>query len=96
MIISLKYISHQLKKDYLQIYYIIQGFFSGVSGAEIRPHSQWKLGDFFPNFDQKKKKKKIPITAENNSQQFLNIVKVKLLFEMMFNFDYKLLFNALK
>ena len=20
------------------------------SGAEIRPHSQWNLGDFFPNF----------------------------------------------
>ena len=30
-----------------------QGFFSGVSGAEIRPHSQWKLGDFFPNLEKK-------------------------------------------
>ena len=30
-----------------------QGFFLGVSGAEIRPHSQWKLGDFFPNLEKK-------------------------------------------
>ena len=22
------------------------------SGAEIRPHSQWNLGDFFPNFEK--------------------------------------------
>ena len=29
------------------------GIFSGVSGAEIRPHSQWKLGDFFPNLEKK-------------------------------------------
>ena len=28
-------------------------FFSGVSGAEIRPHSQWKLGDFFANLEEK-------------------------------------------
>ena len=27
-----------------------------LSGAEIRPHSQWNLGAFFPNFE-----KKIPI-----------------------------------
>ena len=38
---------------------IRQGFFSGASGAEIRPHFQWKIGDFSP------------ITAENYSQHFL-------------------------
>ena len=41
----------------------IQGFFLVSSGAEIRPLSQWDLGDFFPNLkknsqSQKKKKKK--------------------------------------
>ena len=35
----------------------IQGFFLVSSGAEIRPLSQWDLGDFFPNL-----KKKIPIS----------------------------------
>ena len=34
----------------------LQGFFFVSSGAEIRPLSQWDLGDFFPNL----KKKKIP------------------------------------
>ena len=44
---------------------IIQGFFLVSSGAEIRPLSQWDLGDFFPNLKKipiskkKKKKKKI-------------------------------------
>ena len=33
-----------------------QGFFFVFSGAEILPHCQWNLGDFFPNFE-----KKIPI-----------------------------------
>ena len=28
----------------------IRDFFV-YSGAEIQPHSQWNLGDFFPNFD---------------------------------------------
>ena len=40
-----------------------QGFFFVSSGAEIRPLSQWDLGDFFPNLKKKsqsqKKKKKI-------------------------------------
>ena len=42
-----------------------QGFFLVSSGAEIRPLSQWDLGDFFPNLKKKsqskkkKKKKKI-------------------------------------
>ena len=31
------------------------GIFFVFSGAEIRPYSQWNLGDFFPNFE------KIPI-----------------------------------
>ena len=39
-----------------------QGFFLVSSGAEIRPLSQWDLGDFFPQFEKKipnlKKKKK--------------------------------------
>ena len=39
-----------------------QGFFLVSSGAEIRPLSQWDLGDFFPNLKKKsqsqKKKKK--------------------------------------
>ena len=29
------------------------GIFSVFSGAEIQPHSQWNLGDFFPNFEKK-------------------------------------------
>ena len=28
-------------------------FFSLFSGVEIRSHSQWNLGDFFPNFETK-------------------------------------------
>ena len=41
-----------------------QGFFGVFSGAEIWPHSQWHLGDFFPILKKKypnlpKKKKKI-------------------------------------
>ena len=38
------------------------GIFLVFSGAEIWPHSQWNLGDFFPNFEEKnlnlQKKKK--------------------------------------
>ena len=30
----------------------------GSSGAEIRPLSQWDLGDFFPQFEKKISKKK--------------------------------------
>ena len=30
-----------------------QGFFSGVSGAIIRPLSQWQMPTFFPNLNQK-------------------------------------------
>ena len=41
---------------------LYQGFFFMSSGAEIRPLSQWDLGDFFPNLKKnpnlKKKKKK--------------------------------------
>ena len=39
-----------------------EGFFLVSSGAEIRPLSQWDLGDFFPNLkknSQSQKKKKI-------------------------------------
>ena len=38
----------------------LQGFFSVSSEAEIRPLSQWDLGDFFPNLkknSQSQKKK---------------------------------------
>ena len=38
---------------------IPQGFFSGVSGAEIRPHSQCNLGDFFPNWKKKNSQSKL-------------------------------------
>ena len=30
-----------------------QGFFSGVSGAVIRPLSQWQMPTFFPNLNKK-------------------------------------------
>ena len=29
---------------------INRDFFWVLSGAKFRPHSQWSLGDFFPNF----------------------------------------------
>ena len=29
------------------------GIFVVFPGAEIQPHSQWNLGDFFPNFEKK-------------------------------------------
>ena len=31
----------------------LQGFFSGVSGAVIRPLSQWQMPTFFPNLNKK-------------------------------------------
>ena len=69
-----------------------QGFFSGVSGAEIRSHSQCNLGDFFPNL-----KKKFPIKADSLAEIFFNSsihCEIQtLLFETVFSFDYKLLFN---
>ena len=34
---------------------------SQFSGAKIGPHSQWDLGDFFPNFERKK--------SQSSSQQ---------------------------
>ena len=44
-----------------RIQHCMQGVFLVSSGAEIRPLSQWDLGDFFPNlkknFQSKKKKK---------------------------------------
>ena len=35
------------------VYKLIQGFLLVFSGVEIPPLSQWKLGDFFPNFENK-------------------------------------------
>ena len=35
------------------IHHNLQGFFFVSSGAEIRPLSQWDLGDFFPNLKKK-------------------------------------------
>ena len=35
-----------------------QGFILVSSGAEIRPLSQWDLGDFFPNLKKKSQSKK--------------------------------------
>ena len=37
-----------------QCFVWIQGFFSGVSGAVIRPLSQWQMPTFFPNLNKKK------------------------------------------
>ena len=48
-------ITNNMNNIFLEINNNGQGFFLSVSGAEIRPHSQCKLGDFFPNW-----KKKIP------------------------------------
>ena len=31
----------------------IRDFFLVFAGAEIRSHSQWNFGDFFPNFETK-------------------------------------------
>ena len=42
-----------------------QGFFLVSSGAEIRPLSQWDLGDFFSQFD-----KKIPISKKKKKKKF--------------------------
>ena len=42
-----------------------QGFFLVSSGAEIRPLSQWDLGDFFPNL-----KKKFPISKKKKKKKF--------------------------
>ena len=39
--------------QWLQMTGEFRDFFSSVSGAEIRPHSQCKLGDFFPNLKKK-------------------------------------------
>ena len=66
-----------------------QGLFSGVSGAEIRPHSQLNLGNFFPNLEKKNPQSLQKIIF--NSAIHCEIQT--LLFEMMFNFDSKLLFN---
>ena len=52
---------------YMSFWSKISGiFFFGVpSGAEIRPLSQWDLGDFFPNL-----KKKIPISKKKKKKIF--------------------------
>ena len=34
----------------------LQGFFSGVSGAVIRPLSQWQMPTLFPNLNKKNQK----------------------------------------
>ena len=67
----------------------IQGFFSGVSGAEIRPYSQCELGDFFLNLKKKNSQSKLKIIFNSS----IHCEIQTLLFEMVFNFDYKLLFN---
>ena len=36
-----------------------QGFFSGVSGAVVRPLSQWQIPTFFPNLDKKNPNQKV-------------------------------------
>ena len=37
----------------------IQGFLSGVSGAVIRPLSQWQMPTFFPNLNKKNPNQKV-------------------------------------
>ena len=59
-----------------------------VSGAEIRSHSQCNFVIFFPIW-----RKKIPIKAKNNIKH--SEIQT-LLFEIVFNFDYKLSFNDSK
>ena len=44
------------------------GIFLVSSGAEIRPLSQWDLGDFFPNL-----KKKFPISKKKKKKIFFRI-----------------------
>ena len=43
-----------------------QGFFSHVSGAEIRPHSQCKLGDFFSQFEEKNSQSELKIILNSS------------------------------
>ena len=43
----------------------LAGIFLVSSGAEIRPLSQWDLGDFFPNL-----KKKIPNLKKKKKKKF--------------------------
>ena len=76
----------------MQIRFIPQGFFSGVSGAEIRPHSQCNLGDFFSQFEEKKSQSKLFFFFNSS----IHCEIQTLLFEIVFRFDYKLLFNISK
>ena len=70
------------------------GIFSGASGAEIRPHSQCNLGDFFPQFEKKKSQSKLIFFS---TVPYIHDCEIQtLLFETVFSFDYKLLFNDSK
>ena len=64
------------------------GIFSHCSGAEIKPHSQWNLGDCFPNLERKKSQSELKMIF--NSSIYCEIQTR--LFEMMF----MLLFNDSK
>ena len=66
-------------------------YISQVSGERLQDH--WSSG--FSQFDEnKKQQQQIPITAENNSSIHCEIQS--LLFEIVFNSDYKLLLNDSK
>ena len=60
--ISLDGIQSLLANGSELVEFYTQGFFLVSSGAEIRPLSQWDLGDFFPNL-----KKKIPISKKKKN-----------------------------
>ena len=55
----------ETQSDLCQSHWSVQGFFLVSSGAEIRPLSQWDLGDFFPNL-----KKKFPISKKKKNNKF--------------------------
>ena len=48
---------------------LVQGFFSGVSGAVIRPLSQWEMPTFFPNLNKKIPNQKVIFFVNQYSLQ---------------------------
>ena len=58
----------------------VSGNFCVLSGAEIRPHSQWYLGDFFPNFEKKSQSSKFGIFIQQTHKvhvvTFFNLMAI--------------------
>ena len=88
----LKIICFTLKDILVNRYKYTQGFFLGVSGAEIRPHSQCNFGDFFSQFEEKNSQSKL----KNFFNSSIHCEIQTFLFETGFSFDYELLFNDSK